>query len=172
MLAKVVRIYKAKENYIFYNYRPVSLLPCISKSLEKLIHKRLYNFLIKYNILYKSQYGFRLKHSTINAVTEPCYNIVNSFVNNQCTLAVCLDLSKAFDTINHQTLLNKLAYYGVRGVALERFSNYLKNRKQYVEYKNCRSQTQEIVCGVPHGPVLGPLLFIIYTNDLPMSIKE
>jgi len=83
-----------------------------------------------------------------------------------------LDLSKAFDTINHQTLLNKLAHYGVRGVALEWFSNYLKNRKQYVEYKNCRSQTQEIVCGVPQESVLGPLLFIIYTNELPMSINS
>ena len=108
------------------------------------LKKEKYNFLIKYNILYKSQYGFGLKHSTINAATELCYNIVNSFENNQCTLAVYLDLSKAFDTINHQTLLNKLAQYGVRGVALEWLSNYLKNRKQYVEYKNCRSQTQEI----------------------------
>jgi len=169
-LAKVVPIYKAKDNKLFSNYRPVSLLPCISKILEKVIHRRLYNFLLKNDIFYKSQYGFRPKHSTINAITELCYNITNAFENDECTLAVFLDLSKAFDTIDHTILLRKLAHYGIRGVALEWFKNYLRGRQQYVQINNSRSEIDIITCGVPQGSVLGPLLFIIYTNDMPDNL--
>jgi hypothetical protein len=105
--------------------------------------------------------------SGLTAVTELCYNIVNSFEYNQSTLAVFLDLSKAFDTINHDILLKKLEWYGVRGRALEWFRSYLSNRTQFVLYNLTKSSTHTIPCGVPQGSVLGPLLFIIYTNDLP-----
>ena len=104
-MAKVVPIYMSKNKEEFNNYRPVSLLPCISKILEKIIHKRLYSVLLLQNIFYNSQYGFRTKHSKINAVTELSNHIAKSIDNKQCTLAVFLDPSKAFDTIDHMTLL-------------------------------------------------------------------
>ena len=169
-LAKIVPIYKSKSKEEFKNDRPVSLLPCISKILEKIINKRLYNLLLLQNTPYESQYGFRPKHSTINVVTELSNQDINSIDNKQCTLAVFLDLSKAFDTIDHMTLLARLAHYGIRGVSLEWFRSYLTNRKQYVQINDEKSATETMTYGVPQGSVLGPILLIIYTNDLPKSL--
>ena len=170
-LAKVTPIYKAKNVQELTNYRPISLLPSMSKILEKIIHKRLYNFLNSQNLFYPSQYGFRPKHSTINAITEFTSHVLTSFENQEHSLSVFLDLSKAFDTIDHSILLRKLSHYGIRGVALDWFRSYLSGRKQFVNFKGINSNILEVNCGVPQGSVLGPLLFIIYTNDLPNTIK-
>ena len=122
-IAKIIPIFKSKENNQLNNYRPISLLSSISKIFEKILYKRLYNFINEK--LTKRQYGFRAKHSTIQAITEMYTDIIESFDNKSMTIATFLDLSKAFDTIDHNIIINKLKTYGIRGVALKWFKSYL-----------------------------------------------
>ena len=132
-VAKVIPIYKKekKENVeIFSNYRPVSVLPCFSKILERLIFNRCMDYINNYNILNEKQFGFRPKHSTYMAIIELVDKIANAFERNETTVGIFLDFSKAFDTINQDILLYKLEYYEFRGVTLDWFKSYLSNRKQ------------------------------------------
>ena len=171
-MAEVILIYKNKNVEQYTNYRPISLLPSLSKIMEKVIYKRVYNFLNLNKLFYPSQYGFRPKCSTTHAIAQLTAHILEALDNKKHTIGVFLDLSKAFDTINHETLLHKLHHYGIRGLALEWFRSYLSGRKQYVHFNGMDSDTEDVTCGVPQGSVLGPLLFIIYTNDLPNALRD
>ena len=138
-IAKIIQIFKKDDPSQISNYRPISLLPGISKVLEKIIYKRLYMFLINNKILIPNQYGFRKNHSTDYALINLCDKIVNALSNKEHMIGIFLDLGKAFDTINHQILLYKLKTYGIRGNAYSWFENYLSNRSQYVAFKSHES---------------------------------
>ena len=176
--ADIFPLFKSKERNLPTNYRPISLLLTISKLLEKIIYKRTYSFLSETNQLYQSQYGFHNNHSCENAVSELKGHILKRRELNESTACVLLDLSKAFDTINHDTLIKKLELYGIRGVALHWFRSYLSDRKIRVKCtvgstgKLEYSQEETVNIGTPQGSCLGPLIFLIFNNDLYQVIEN
>ena len=170
-IAKVVPIFKAESRILCSNYRPISLLSNIGKIIEKLMHKRLNVFLEKKQIYYNFQFGFRSNLSTNNALLSIVESIQSHLDKNKFCAGVFVDLKKAFDTVDHHILLQKLEHYGIRGVANEWFSSYLKNRAQFVSIGNVSSTIKELLTRAPQGLVLGPLLFLLYINDLHNSVK-
>ena len=165
-IARVIPLFKSGDKHVFTNYRPVSLLPQFSKILEKLFNNRLDSFIEKNCILSECQYGFRNSRSTYMALMDLIENICESIDKKKYVMGIFIDLKKAFDTIDHNILLNKLYHYGIRGISNDWIESYLENRKQFVQYDDAISVCKEILCGVPQGSILGPKLFILYINDI------
>ena len=165
-IAKVCPIHKDGSLNEINNYRPVSVLPSFSKIFEKVVYNRLIVYVNKLNILSNSQYGFRENHSTSMALIDFYDKVSKSIDERKFTIGIFIDLKKAFDTIDHKILLSKLNHYGVRGIALKWFENYLSERQQYVCLNDINSPYRPISCGLPQGSILSPLLFIIYVNDI------
>ena len=170
-LTKIFPIFKAGDSGLYKNYRPISLLSNFSKFFEKVMHNRLLEFAQRFEILYYYQFGFRKNHPTELALIHLVDKIASSIDHNKVIAGVFLDLSKDFDTIDHQILFYKLERYGIRGVALHWIKSHFQNRKQFVQYNNVSSSTNTITCGVPQGSILWPLFFIFYINDLPNALR-
>ena len=165
-VARVIPVFKSGDVSAFTNYRPISVLPCFSKFLERAVHNRLIDYLNKYNILSNNQYGFRKNHSTSLALIDFYDKVSSAFDRGEFAVGVFLDLSKASDTVNFDILFDKLQHYGIRGLPLEWTKSYFSDRFHFVDFNGHSSQPKRISCGVPQGSILGPLFFILYINDI------
>ena len=171
-IAKVTPIYKKGDSNIFDNYRPISVLPSVSKVIERIMHNQIHKYFTNLELYYKSQYGFRSQHSTELAALDLIDRVISMLDQNEIPLNIYLDLSKAFDTLDHGILLHKLYYYGIRNKALKLIESYLLHRKQYVEINDIKSDLLSIKTGVPQGSILGPLFFLIYINDIAQASNK
>ena len=171
-IAKVIPIYKKDDPLFCQNYRPISLLPIFSKIFEKIIYKRMYSFLDNNKLIYSHQFGFRANYSMDHALISITEHIKKYLDMVYLVAGIFIDLEKAFDTVNHKILCNKLPYYGFRGKIVDLIKSYLSNRKQCVSINGFNSNQLSINCGVPQRSTLGPLLFLIYINDFRFCLKE
>ena len=164
--ARVIPLFKGGDQMLFTNYRPISVLPALSKLYERLMYNRIESYIERQSILSNSQFGFRPKHGPNLALIAAIDKVLQAQEKNNFVMGVFLDFSKAFDTVSHDILLRKLYRYGVRGLALNWLESYLSNRCQFVQYEGASSEYEFVSCGVPQGSILGTLLFLIYINDI------
>lgn len=170
-VASILPIFKNGDRSVIANYRPISILPTLSKIFEKCMVRRLNGYVDKFSIISVNQFGFRKKSSTIHALEAFTDLIFNSFDSKLFNISLFIDLRKAFDTVNHKILLQKLERYGIRGPTLEWIESYVKDRRQLVRIGESSSQENVVNIGVPQGSSLSPLLFLLYINDLENVTK-
>ena len=176
-LAEIVPLHKGKERYLETNYRPISLLTTLSKLLEKLVCSRVYNFLDSTGQIVSTQYGFRANHSCDQAISHLIGSIIKNVEKKETMIGLFLDLSKAFDTLEHKIVIEKMRRYGIRGACLSWFESYLTNRQMRVKCtptstgNTVLSDLYTVTYGTPQGSCLGPLIFLIFCNDLQLHLQ-
>ena len=170
-LARVVPVYKCNNKQTLSNYRPISILTFFSKVIETIMYNTIAKYLETKATIHDRQFGFRTNHSTQHAIITLIDKITKSVDSGDIVINLFVDFRKAFDTVSHSILVEKLYAYGIRGNILELCASYLKNRTQFVTYDGEKSETKHITCGVPQGSILGPLFFIAYMNDIFQASK-
>ena len=170
-IAKMSPVYKKDEEFLLTIYRALSVLPCFSKLLEHIMYNRLFKHLSENRIFYEKQFGFQTSHSTEHAILLLVNQLYQSFDESKFTLGIFIDLSKAFDTVDYKILTKKLELNGIKDFNLRWFESYLSKRKKFIKYGGKQTNIETITCGVPQGSILGPLLFLIFVNDLHKVTK-
>ena len=170
--ATVIPIFKSGSPEIITNYRPISLLPSLGKIFERIIYNRIYSYITKNGLVAKNQFGFIKGRSTTHANVKLNSNTIGSITDECFSISVFLDFSKAFDCVAHEILLYKLHRYGIRGAPLDLMKAYLSSRSQKVKYSDSFSKKTEVSVGVPQGSCNGPLLYLLYCNDLMSVIND
>ena len=171
-IARITPIYKSGAKEDMNNYRPISILTCYSKIIEKILLLRLSSFFKKHNVIYKNQYGFQSNIFTLHAMLDVVTSSYDNIDDHFCTGLAFVDLKNAFDTVSHNILLTKFNNYGIPGVAYTLIRSYLDNRQQFVSINQSQSNLKPIRVGVPQGSSLDPMFFLIYLNDLHNSLES